>query len=353
MYECEPQAQAIGSSLKNPPAYVYKTTFALQANGPVALHIKALRTFRLFVNNHFVGRNNNQSDWKKLFTFDIANYLKHGLNSIEIHVQNPWGPGLLYAYTRGLNREVTTNDEWKVEFEGKTSDAVRATDIITHPDSKRYSSLQVLEDEWPVVLVLFVCTAAALSLLRRYFRSSDKRSKLPKIAIICTTAFWILIFITKFKQIPIDAGFDAPEHLRYIDFILTNHSIPMANEGWSMYHPPLFYCLSALIFTFFGSLFGTNAAVLGLKTIPFVSGLGNVWISYFASRRLFNDDPKLVTLTVLSTGLIPMNIYMSAFISNESLHAFLISAAILYLITALLEHQTQLRTVLVIGLLIG
>ena len=45
--------------------------------------------------------------------------------------------------------------------------------------------------------------------------------------------------------VPETTGFDAQGHLDYIRYVLEQSAIPVANEGWQMYQPPLFYVLCA------------------------------------------------------------------------------------------------------------
>jgi len=65
------------------------------------------------------------------------------------------------------------------------------------------------------------------------------------------------------------------------------------------------------------------------RLIPFFAGLANVWLAHGVARRLWPEDPLRVGLAVCVAGLLPMNLYMAAYVSNEPLHAAWVSLALL------------------------
>jgi hypothetical protein len=48
------------------------------------------------------------------------------------------------------------------------------------------------------------------------------------------------LFINNVPQLPRSVGFDAVAHEQYIQFIQQRHALPLADDGWEMYQPPLY-----------------------------------------------------------------------------------------------------------------
>ena len=71
------------------------------------------------------------------------------------------------------------------------------------------------------------------------------------------------------------------------------------------------------------------AGQLVYRLVPFLAGLANPWLAYALARRLWPDDALRVGLAVGIAGLLPVNLYMAAYVSNEPLHAAWVSLALL------------------------
>src|SRR5262249_16923594 len=133
----------------------------------------------------------------------------------------------------------------------------------------------------------------------------------------------VVAICLKTSRISTAVGFDAPGHLFYVDYIVAQGKLPIADEGWSTYHAPLFYLLSAAFVKGFGAIGASGGQTIALKLLPFLGGLGNIWLTYALARHLFINSPAHQVIASVVAGTLPMNIYMSAFVSNESLHASL------------------------------
>jgi hypothetical protein len=120
-----------------------------------------------------------------------------------------------------------------------------------------------------------------------------------------------------------------------------------------MFHPPLFYLLSVGFLKIFRPLFFVVGPFSIIKVFPFLCGLGNVWVAYFIGRKIFRDDPVMTFWVVLSAGMIPMNIYMSAYIGNEPLLALLGSLSFLVVVEILRNPAAPFRKFILLGILLG
>ena len=321
----------------------------------VFLHIKALRYYHLYVNEVYISVDSSQrKNWKKEIQIPITGILKKGINTIRVEVLNPLGPSLLCLYVEGLKESISTDRTWKVSFGGDpyaqallADDTRLYTEFLTVP-----TPFQDLMKKERILPFLFALSVILYVVGHFFFRTHSARV-LPLLALIGITTAWIFIFLTKILRIEPGIGFDAPHHLEYIDYILKNKSFPLAIQGWSMFHPPLFYFLSAGLLEMLKPLLGLVRPFSILKAIPFLCGLGNVWVAYFIGREIFRNNPFMILWVVLSAGMIPMNIYMSAYVANEPLLAFLISLSFLVALQILRNPGAPLRKMILLGVLLS
>jgi hypothetical protein len=176
---------------------------------------------------------------------------------------------------------------------------------------------------------------------------------LIKGALFGITMIWVYLFLANMARIGPALGFDISHHLDYIRFILEKQSIPLASDDWTTFHPPLFYLLSSGFLKTFGFLHFSVKPFLLLKIIPFLCGVGNVWVAYGLARAVFKDDLLKILLAVVFAGFIPMNIYMSAYVGNEPLHAFLAGSSLLMTVHILRGPDIRISQMVYLGLLMG
>ena len=119
-------------------------------------------------------------------------------------------------------------------------------------------------------------------------------------------------------------GYDGPGHAAYIE-TLRQGRWPHPLEGWSTFHPPLYYALAALVWRVTEGL-GAEATLLGLRVISGASWLATAACIVAALRALgIGGRPVLVCVAVW-LGM-PCAHMASAMIGNESLAALLAAAA--------------------------
>jgi hypothetical protein len=70
-------------------------------------------------------------------------------------------------------------------------------------------------------------------------------------------------------------------------------------------------------------------------------------------RRIFPDDPVPTFLAVVFTGTLPLNVYMSGYVSNEPLFAFLTAAALCIAAPLLLEREKPTRRLVALSAVLG
>jgi hypothetical protein len=177
--------------------------------------------------------------------------------------------------------------------------------------------------------------------------------RLPRAALLVAILAWVALFLAKFRGLDLAVGFDAGNHLDYLLLMRRDGRVPLATDHWATYHPPLFYWASAALEELAAWLGRTKPDAFALKLVPFLAGLGNVWLAGALARRLLPQDRVAWLHATLFAAVLPVNVYMAAYYSNEGLHAFLAGCSLLVGIEILLaEDVSPLRTALA-SLLLG
>src|SRR5262249_25521418 len=171
-------------------------------------------------------------------------------------------------------------------------------------------------------------------------RSGRLSPHLPQLALVLVHLLWLGIFVEKFVRIPLTSGFDATNHLRYVELLRGTGAVPLPSDGWSTYHPPLYYALVAALQGTLGAL-GPAWSGIGTKALSFAAGLGQVWLAFALARVLAPARPPVAALAVLFAGCLPLNLYSSAYVSNEPLHAFWFGLAALLTTRALSRGRVR------------
>ncbi len=313
---------------------------------PLRLRVRALRGFVLSVNGMEIARDDG-ANWRVPRVVDLTPWLGPGANEIRVDVARATGPALLEVLGEGTPG-LETGPAWQVRIDGEPVGAAVAADD-TRRNPAALSVETPLEAAGRVALpwsLLFALGSGGWLLTRRF--AGGHLSRLPGAALALAAAGWAFVFATKAAHIPAAVGFDARHHLYYSAWIREKHAIPLATDGWSTYHPPLFHALSALVLPESGEPVGA-----ALKLLPFVGGFLVVLASFLLARRLVPDDAVAQLLAVGFAAVLPVNLASASYFSNEPLHAGLASLALWLAVAALLSERLEVWRVALLGLVLG
>ena len=257
---------------------------------------------------------------------------------VDAEVRNARGPALLSLGVRGPGVEVSSGPHWTARRgAGPLRPAVRADDTRSHMSAHRSErAIPSLVARAGVLASLFVVGAAGFLTGSRIGRARLRVGAVGAAGTVVGGA-WMALFVFSFQGVPLEAGFDAGSHLDYIRRLVEGFGLPVATDGFSMYHPPLFYALAAAAGGFAESL-GLSFA-LGWKFIPFASGLGLAALAWFLARSIFPRRPGIQAASAIFSGFLPMNLVMAAYVGNEGLSAFLSAAALAVAVDVLLRER--------------
>jgi hypothetical protein len=339
------------------PVTVFRRNFELaQVPAEARLRVRALRSFRVHLNGEPVpGGHSDGSRWRDSTELVLTRGLRAGANQLSVEVENPIGPGLLSLRLDGPGLEVASGTDWQVTTDGGQvalaglADDTRASAAALAVETPA----EALRERWPWVALLFVAGAAA-SLALRGRGSPGLRQALPGASLVLALAAWAALFARKLVALPLLVGFDARGHLQYVELLASRRELPLATEGWSTFHPPLFYALCAALLPS-GQPVGEPGTTgsLALKLVVFASGWLALVVTALLARRLLPGDPEVRALAVLFAAVLPVNLYSAAYFSNESLHTLLVSLALLASVDALLRPRPNAWRLALVGTLFG
>ncbi len=313
---------------------------------PLRLRVRALRGFALFVNGAEVARDDG-ARWRQAREIDATPWLRPGANEIRIDVAHARGPALLELRAEGAPG-LESGPDWRVRIDGEPIGAAIAAD-----DTRRNPA--ALAVETPIEAVRRLAGAlgglfalGALGWLAARRAGAGRAAALPAATLALAAAGWAHLFAVKAARIPAAVGFDARHHLFYAAWIREKASLPLATDGWSTYHPPLFHALSALVLPASGEPLGAAT-----KLLPFLGGFGVVVASWLLARRLLAGDLPAQLLAVGFAAVLPVNLYSAAYFSNEPLHAALAGAALWLGVEAALAPRLGPGRIAALGLVLG
>ncbi len=354
-YPLPPSSGAIPVLRDEVPAYTFERRFELADPPPSAIvRARGLRSLELSVNGSRVLWDAQLTSWKDTIEVDVNGKLQAGENLLRVRVRNPSGPPLLQLRLEGDGLSIETDEEWQVSAPGvPAARATLANNSQPFGDSYIMPGLDdALSKRGLLVAVVFLLFAGLSAALQKRDLSAHGK-RLPDYALLAVTLYWIAVFGFKIVQLPVLMGFDIPAHLAYIDYLIEFRRFPRANESWSTYHPPLFYLLTTGLVLLFDVVRESTAGQIVYRLVSFSAGLSIVWATYLSARRYFERDPWRHAAAVLFAGLLPMNLYVSAYVSNESLLALWSTFALLLAIEAITSKRPNFVQWLSVGAALG
>jgi hypothetical protein len=212
-------------------------------------------------------------DYLKGVYFDFSKYVHDGLNHFEFRIKNTGGPG-------GLQIEMPYNG---------------------------FNSVSLMHYGF----ALFFLVVVSLILRKLKFRFTAIFIILLGIGVRL-----ILYTYTGPMQNPYDVG----AHLHYIQIIAEEKRIPKSNEGWSTFHPPLYYVASAAIKNI-ADRYDSNLTNRILQQFSLLLSFGSIIFGVALILNLLGNG-RFAYLTSLVLVLWPGFVLAAPRIGNEGLFYF-------------------------------
>jgi 4-amino-4-deoxy-L-arabinose transferase-like glycosyltransferase len=167
---------------------------------------------------------------------------------------------------------------------------------------------------------------------------------------------WVALAVNNIFKLPLNLGYDAENHYEYISYIVNNHRIPLASEGWQMFQSPLHYLISAFLYSVLsGFINGGDILNMLMRIIPLMCGVLQVEVVYRSLKSVFPNRTDLQILGIIVGGLLPMNISISQYVGNEPLAGLLSAVAVMMSLRLLQRDKLPIskRNLFALGMVLG
>ena len=335
--------------------------------GPARLSVRFFHDGTVAINGQVISfAHAPGANWKRPVEVEVGPFLRAGRNEIEAWVTNTFGPPAVCLEISGAQVHVATDRAWDCSFLGAAwqKAALASDEPMVRPGNYLFGRETLrtsLAQGWaPALGILFCLLMGSVLMWRCGIAPPESRAR--KIAawisspagfLLCILVLWVALFANDIAQIAPLLGFDRDGHLEYIDHLLQKHSLPLADEGWQMYQPPLFYLLSAILVSPFDSTASSGSSVLLLRCFCALISLAHIVVVFLCLRLLFPDKPRLQKIALAIAAFMPAQLYLAPHITNETLAATLVTAAIYFGLVSNRAPQQGLKPALLAGAFLG
>lgn len=149
----------------------------------------------------------------------------------------------------------------------------------------------------------------------------------------------VVLQLHNLQLFPVNRGFDALNHIEYINYLKVNKHIPLPNEGWELHQAPLYYLIAS-----------TLPTIMSVKLIGFIGYIILSLLTFFFTNKLLKNIFIALWASIIALSL-PVIIYISLPISNEFFSAVMISAVLIWYV--LKKKDKTLKSRIFLGALLG
>lgn len=309
------------------------------------------------------------SSWKEQVAVDVGAALVRGENRIVATVAAATGPPALWLELEGEGWSVASDATWSVSYAGSAERPARLarTPMPKWARPSAGSDVGALDDDElnprparalrrmlvPLAVTFAVASALVLgvrALARRRAWSWDGRGFAVLVAgIVLVQA---ALFVNN-RELLLERGFDAPAHLEYVEHMRTHWRVPMADEGWEMYQPPLYYALAAGALELCGMTANDAGARYVLHALGWLALALQMVLVAATLRLLLGERPSAVWPGLLLAACLPMQLYLFQYVTNEGWAATAITAAVFCAVRIARRADTRALPHVVLGVVLG
>jgi hypothetical protein len=345
------EAIAPASRLRRAHAHevTFRKTFTVAAQpSHASLRVRVHRAGAVLLNGAETGLAPGEAeDWKRERERDVSALLRAGENEIEVRARATFGPPAAWLVLEAPGLVVASDATWTA---APVDGAPLPVRLATTPMSawggaspRPGAMLEALRAALPWLAAFALAASLALLGARR----------LPALRgrwLLASSALAIAALAWHNRALDPLLGFDSEGHLAYVQFILAKHRLPLASDGWSMYHPPLYYAAGAAIFALFDEGLAALRAFRALNALAVALQCAAVLASL---RILFPGEPRRVLAGFVLGAFVPMQLYLAQYVTNEVWTAAFASSAIYVCLRILARDDRTVSAHLALGALLG
>ncbi len=303
--------------------------------------------------------------WKELLTVDVSKLLHSGENRLEVTVYNEAGPPALWLSLEGNGFSIFSDNSWDASYAGAVWRRARvartpASIMKGSPLEGGESLGSSLAACWPRLLLFAFLSAGLLAggawWLKRAKASEQTFGVFADPAAACLAGvilMWMLLFIHNADLLPRTVGFDAQSHMDYINYIQERGRLPLADEGITMYNPPLYYLVAASVLGICSLKTTDFAGIVVLRYLALLIGLVHLLLVFGSLRLIFPRQSGRQVVGLLLAGFLPAQLYLSHYVTNEVLLGALVTATLYVCLRALQDEQPSSARFAGVGAVLG
>jgi tetratricopeptide (TPR) repeat protein len=338
----------------------FRRTFALEATPKSArLEVRAAKRLELKINGETV-QISAARNWKEISRVAVQNFLRSGDNEIEVRVFNDNAPPALWLHLDADGSNLRIDGTWQASIAGSSW---RNCALAIEPRSPApgnllaggEKTLDALPRVWRPWILFGVLSILMTFALDRWIKHEDvdlSRNQLVGLVGLCVLA-WTFLFWNNAKMLPFYSGYDVNDHIAYIKYIQNRGALPLPNEGYEMFQPPLFYTLSAGLLSIFRLSTGDVAAITLLRALTVFFSIVNFVFVFLSLRLLFSGRAVAQSIGLITAAFLPMQLYLSHYLTNETLAATLATISIYLGLRVLTTERAPLLEFLALGIAVG
>lgn len=334
-----------------------------------SIRLRAFQDYTLWLNGERVcGTPATKGSWKRTVAHEGAAFLRAGQNILEAEVRQVVGPPAFWLVMTIDGVTVKTDSSWETRTgDGGWVPVRLAVEPMDHPLTRASPSVaEGWRRAWPTVLLWAGMASVVIVGVRWTARwsegavrqsapgariASSRRMEWALLGLIAV--LWCGLCANNLYRMPPVVGYDGPGHVEYVTFLLAHRRLPLANEGWEMFQPPLHYVLSACVASIGEVLGWVDAPVMVPKMVSAAGGLALIVLVYFALRIVFPHSQRSRCAGLIVGAALPMNIYLSQYPTNEVTAAAFTTAALVLFLRILRDRTRSLGRHVVLGSVLG
>lgn len=323
---------------------------------------RAFRSARISVNGAVVHTTELlHADWKREREVDVAPWLVAGRNRLEVEVSNDLGPPALWLALDAGATAVRSDAEFEASAMGARWRPARPASLPmsawSSDGAPERAPIRLPETLSEGLVALAV--AVGLGLLAGLWFARRRTSGPPDrgpgadrgggltrreraVAFGLVALAWIALFGNNAERVVHVAGFDAEAHAEYVELVRGGH-LPLADEGWETYQPPLYYALAAGLLKAVGHTALEPAGVAWLRYLAGALGLLQVLLAFRTVQLLFPRSAVAQLAGLALAAFLPAELYVLHYVSNEGLAGVLATLVVWLTVRALKAELTAAR----------
>ena len=331
----------------------FRREFVLDGQPRVArLSVRAAKRVQLKINGNPVDLGPSRN-WKDFSNAEVPASLHAGTNTIEVRVFNENGPPALWLVLATDQLILRSDRTWEGSFAGS---AWRRAALAARPRMPGRGNPLAGGEETPAALAVvwpiwagFGGLSMVVWVAGRWWFDRIRKPKViainrwlsneAMVPLLIIAALWVALFCNNTRSLPLNTGFDAPSHIDYIGYLQEHKTLPLPNEGFEMFQPPLYYAISAVTLSTLGLSVSDGVGGMVLRLLTACFALVHIMLVFLSLRLLFPGQLGRQLVGLALAAFLPMQLYLSHYVTNETLAATLATAAI-FLCLRLLQAQS-------------